>query len=525
MVGMLGVILGGMVVVLMTAPFDDNESNNTERILQLDPVSDGTNGETNGEPCRGALRDWEVANYTAEETGGWRGLGVRGLEAGTLVSGDLRRLMRVVRKAEEGKPITMVGLGSSVMARYGGSWVDQATDPSPDVAAYVKWRLAENVPLRTEKGEGWAKSALDLFQASWPHPHHRLINAGFDATSVGDGPCGCWSMVQMPSSIDLVILEWATIMNEDEVSEGCLRFLLDDQDAAVIAVSNDFEEQRSVIKLSASLASLARHYNVPTVSTSGWHHSEEVFSVRDLYEFNGDERTPHPTKGLGNTHIGYWVFHPIARAAAEVARLPRSAPLPPPSALPPPLFPKMVPVHVGPCFHARAYQLIPEGTEVNQGVNLHDLVPTVFLSFSSKLVQWRGPFSWKWKKGMSFVDPSSSIDLGLLWPPESPRGDLVLSFVHSWSPTYGSVRVSCPPASNSVCTCPDVDQDFHKGTATTSGRVTVPLTYVSPTSSNQPSNRCVVLISRTSPPRCKEQGWQCGQRVFLESVWVDFATE
>ena len=505
-----------IILTLRVVPCNDTHTV-SERIVVLPGQANRMEEETErgkGQE-RKTGRDWEVAQYTEEETDGWRGLGVRGLEAGVVVSGDLVRLMRAVRKGRAGKPITFVGLGSSVMANYGGTWVDQDTDSSPDVAAYVKWRRAENVYGRSEKGGGWAKSVLDLFNASWPHPHHRLINAGFDAVGVGGGPCGCWSMVHMPSTIDIVLLEWTTIPSSPEVSEGCLRFLLGDQDAAVIVVSNDYGVPT---EQSAPLVNLARHYNVPVVSNSGWHHAKETLSLGDLFEYQGDIRTPHPNRGLGNTHLSYWAFHPIARAAAEVARMPLRAALPPSSVLPPSLSPEMVPVHTGPCFHARAHQLIAEGAEIN----LHDLLPSVIGSFSSKLVQWRGPFSWK--RAMSFVNASSFIRFGLVWPhgpePQPQSGDLVLSFVHSWSPAFGSVQISCPNTLQTVCTCPVVNHDLMEGSATVSARLAVPLTYVSTTATN--SNQCIVHVSRLSPPRCKEKGDECGQTVYLQSLWVDF---
>ena len=115
--------------------------------------------------------------------------------------GDLQRLGRFLAKLRTGEPVTVVGIGSSVTADFGGS--------------VGKWQREVPGCMRGAPGGcgrkrscvrgGWLLSFFEGINASWPHPGHRLVNCG-EAASRMDYFASCLGS-RIDTRADLVIVE------------------------------------------------------------------------------------------------------------------------------------------------------------------------------------------------------------------------------------------------------------------------------------------------------------------------------
>ena len=79
--------------------------------------------------------------------------------------GEAAHLAPLVHRLSLGKPITMVGIGSSITHRHGGCT-----------------RLLDGSAC-TFRMSGWLRIFFDGLNASYPNPRHRLLNAGIPASA------------------------------------------------------------------------------------------------------------------------------------------------------------------------------------------------------------------------------------------------------------------------------------------------------------------------------------------------------
>ena len=79
--------------------------------------------------------------------------------------GEAAHLAPLIDRLSRGKPITIVGIGSSITFRHGGCT-----------------RLLDDSAC-TSRSSGWLRIFFDGLNESYPNPRHRLLNAGIPASA------------------------------------------------------------------------------------------------------------------------------------------------------------------------------------------------------------------------------------------------------------------------------------------------------------------------------------------------------
>ena len=140
----------------------------------------------------------------------------RGLVAGG--TGSLFAGLR--RRLDQGEPVTIVAIGSSLVAAAAG-----CNAPLPHLSGCPcpsccgMWCGGGG-----SAGAGWAVEVLNWLNASWPHPQHRLYNVGEAGGDVGDVLASCPRSLLTIRRIDLALVDFTTPPPSSQ--ERLLRMLL-----------------------------------------------------------------------------------------------------------------------------------------------------------------------------------------------------------------------------------------------------------------------------------------------------------
>ena len=118
-------------------------------------------------------------------------------------------IRNVMSKLERGRPITVMALGTSITAAHGGCW------PTAQRCYADSRRLFSY----GEETFGYLRAFMTLVNHTWPHPNHRLINAGKSGSSIyGYSLSECiQSMTSGLKSVDIVVIEHLTFLEFEGV--------------------------------------------------------------------------------------------------------------------------------------------------------------------------------------------------------------------------------------------------------------------------------------------------------------------
>ena len=110
------------------------------------------------------------------------------LNASIVDLGSAPLLSPLLNRLQHNKQITIVGIGSSITARHGGCT-----------------RALSDASSSCSRPQGWLRLFFDGLNQSFPHPRHRLLNAGMPASAPSAfTECLTW----LPSEVDLYVLEF-----------------------------------------------------------------------------------------------------------------------------------------------------------------------------------------------------------------------------------------------------------------------------------------------------------------------------
>ena len=130
--------------------------------------------------------------------------------------------VRLLNKLESGRPITILGIGSSLVGVHAG-----CTEPIPALrdcacpaccgARCGGWGSAPG---------GWARLLLEQLNATWPHPAHRLLNLGEAGGNVLPTLVACpQNYLRVGGDgVDLFLVDFST--TSQHVFEAAVRLLL-----------------------------------------------------------------------------------------------------------------------------------------------------------------------------------------------------------------------------------------------------------------------------------------------------------
>ena len=136
-------------------------------------------------------------------------------------SGDLTRLRAALRRRQRGEPCVILALGSSVTASFGG-----AIGRMQDSYAVAYSATGSGMPRWCTKAcvnAGWLLPIHSFL--STPRTNVSVVNAGRNSESVSGLMKGCTASF-IPSEVDIVLLDAASIPPEAAAFERLLRYLL-----------------------------------------------------------------------------------------------------------------------------------------------------------------------------------------------------------------------------------------------------------------------------------------------------------
>jgi hypothetical protein len=145
--------------------------------------------------------DWTMKRYWNQDT-----------LKNALRASDPAQLYPLIKKLENGEPIVVVALGSSIVVDFGGLFHTDLEAiyklvPNP-THKYYQW---DNDPALSAPTlghhAGWLELFMEYVNQTWPHPDHLLINGGKPGNvphNFADGSC---LENELPRQADLVIIE------------------------------------------------------------------------------------------------------------------------------------------------------------------------------------------------------------------------------------------------------------------------------------------------------------------------------
>ncbi len=111
------------------------------------------------------------------------------------------QLLPFFARLDAGLPITVVGLGSSIVAGHSGCLNDVAT-----LKRHVR-HVRRYAPETCPKATGFVGAALADLNATWPHAEHVYINLGQPAADLSNFARRWCFTGTMPHAVDLVLVE------------------------------------------------------------------------------------------------------------------------------------------------------------------------------------------------------------------------------------------------------------------------------------------------------------------------------
>ena len=120
------------------------------------------------------------------------------LNASVVSLGDPAHLAPLFDRVARRKPITLVGIGSSITSRHGGCTRD------------LSGRHC------AQRSSGWLRIFFDHINSTFPSPHHRLYNAGIPA-SAPSAFAECLTWLSELGDVDLFVLEFVAAANIQEL--------------------------------------------------------------------------------------------------------------------------------------------------------------------------------------------------------------------------------------------------------------------------------------------------------------------
>lgn len=129
------------------------------------------------------------------------------------------------RKLESGEPINVLGLGSSVMATYGGCYNMFSRNVTGTLRGYQSTTcdIGSSQWWKNTVFTGWVTRFMNWINEAWPHEHHVFINDGHGGCTFGCYTDSCFSL---PHPLDLVILENMAGKSESVDVERLVRHIL-----------------------------------------------------------------------------------------------------------------------------------------------------------------------------------------------------------------------------------------------------------------------------------------------------------
>ena len=124
--------------------------------------------------------------------------------------GDHSSIAPLLHRLRHSKPITIVGIGSSISARSGGCTHSLLRKGVEGCCAATC----------TSHSSGWLRYFFDALNASYPHPRHRLFNAAIPA-SAPSSFTECFND-WLPADVDLYILEFVAVKGIRELATRLL---------------------------------------------------------------------------------------------------------------------------------------------------------------------------------------------------------------------------------------------------------------------------------------------------------------
>ena len=136
--------------------------------------------------------------------------------------GDAALFLPMLRKLRDGKPVTLLALGSSVVGAHAG-----CTAPWP-LLRHCPCPLCCGSRCGRWGGDGWALRVLRQLNATWPHPQHKLYNLGEPGGDLMPSLLACPSSY-LSFQPDLVLIDFFTAYhggNDALIYERIIRMLL-----------------------------------------------------------------------------------------------------------------------------------------------------------------------------------------------------------------------------------------------------------------------------------------------------------
>jgi len=120
---------------------------------------------------------------------------------------EARSLIPLLRRLDAGRPITVMAIGSSIVADYVGCWADEAALSAASVSR-VPPAMAMRMVNGSCRAAGYGADLLAAVHSVWPHPHHLLINAGRSSATLNSFAAFiCWDAFCPHEGLDLLLLE------------------------------------------------------------------------------------------------------------------------------------------------------------------------------------------------------------------------------------------------------------------------------------------------------------------------------
>ena len=114
----------------------------------------------------------------------------------------------LLAKLRRGEPITVLGMGSSVVEGHSGCWAADAGVVSEAGVATAPPFMARLLNVTGEcRSAGYVSAFMAAINATWPHRSHLYVNAGVSASSIYNfEEANCYDM-HLPRSIDLLLFQ------------------------------------------------------------------------------------------------------------------------------------------------------------------------------------------------------------------------------------------------------------------------------------------------------------------------------
>ena len=270
--------------------------------------------------------------------------------------GSVASLAPLVAKLRRGSPITVGVLGASVSLNGGCN-----QQPSRRCQEFdgVAMKLCHWGEPRTRPFKGFYVRMMEVINATWPHPQHRLNNSAADTTPPQAYLDYCF-FSHLPRKLDLVILEFGSMGASASFPgvEAIMRVLLSMQPRPHLAFFTVREWCKASVRpwgsappygpsdvtrhtrAEAAFTRLCTHYNQSCISyhealSPHFYAKEARFSMLDIAA-----DCLHPNRGrLGNDYVTELLVHWLTAALRRVAASSDArAGLDAQPALPPPLF-------------------------------------------------------------------------------------------------------------------------------------------------------------------------------------------